>query len=498
MREQRRDFYLTLDLRSLALFRMALALLLLHDAASRWPDLEAFYTSSGLLPADASWPRFGAPFHFSWLDSFESLDAMRGVFVAGMLCALALLVGFQTRVAQILSFLFLVGVRNRNPLLTHGGDAALTVICLWGLLMPLGARLSIDAWRAARRRSGPPPNRTAPSLVGLAYAFQIGFIYLTTAVAKTGPAWHDGTAVYYALQLDQFASPLGVAVRAAPLWLLKTLSYGTFALEWAALPLILSPVAQPWLRGLTLLALVGFHLGTAVTMTLGSFPFVMCASFLPLVRPSDWDDLQRLFDRRRGGATPGGATPAAAAPRRIANRIADVVAVFLIVCIIGDAFNQSFALRLQRRPLALPLALRAPLLAFDLGQGWRMFAPEPLRRDGWWIVAGITETGAQLDPLTGTAPRSDKPPNLGSRQSVWWRMYLFNISRPEMRPFQIYFARWLAGRTRSLPPERRLQKLDFWWMQEDTPPPGSPPPPVQRFRLWSWDGAHDIVLRGDV
>ena len=52
MTRRLRDFYLTLDLRSLGLYRILLGALLLHDACVRWVDLEAFYTARGVLPAD--------------------------------------------------------------------------------------------------------------------------------------------------------------------------------------------------------------------------------------------------------------------------------------------------------------------------------------------------------------------------------------------------------------------------------------------------------------
>lgn len=517
MRESWRDFYQTLDLRSLALFRIALALLLIHDTATRWPDIEAFYAQTGILPADAPWPRFNAPLQWSPLDALQSANAIRMVFVAGFLAELALLCGYRTRIAQVVSLLFLASVRNRNTLLTHGGDGALAVLCVWALLMPLGARWSMDRRRAARRggTSDFGAERSSASWVGVAYAVQIGFIYLTTAVAKSGPAWQDGTAVHYALHLDQFTNAFGAWMRGMPLVLLQAMSWGTLALEWAALPMFLAPVAQPWLRRIALIGLAGFHLGTAVTMVLGAFPWVMCASYLPLVRPPDWDALGRLL-HRAGFAKAAGALASPAIAPAVANDAAtaraarratsphrgrivrDAIAAGLLICVLLDGFNQSFASRLHRDPLRLPLVLRAPVMIFDLGQGWRMFAPEPLRYDGWWVVVGETETGAVVDPLTGQAPRWEKPPHLSSVRSVYWRMYMFNISRPEFRPFQIYFARWLAGRTRPEPPARRLRGLDLWWVQENTPSPGQPPPPLQRFRLWSWDAENDRILRGDV
>lgn len=48
------DHFLRIDLRSLGAFRLLLALLLLADVALRRPHLEAFYSSFGILPIEAS------------------------------------------------------------------------------------------------------------------------------------------------------------------------------------------------------------------------------------------------------------------------------------------------------------------------------------------------------------------------------------------------------------------------------------------------------------
>jgi hypothetical protein len=128
-----------------------------------------------------------------------------------------------------------------------------------------------------------------------------------------------------------------------------------------------------------------------------------------------------------------------------------------------------------------------------------MFAPDPLRGDGWWVVDGVTETGTAFDPLRNGPPQWDKPAHLAFLRLPIWRSFLFNVSAAGSRPYWPNFSRWLAGETRATPPGRRLTRFDFWWVQEDTQPPGTPKPwPVHRFRLWSWDAASGTVRRGDI
>jgi hypothetical protein len=301
------DFWLTLDPRSLGAFRILLALLLVRDWTMRWPNLEVFYSSTGVVPLDAPLPRVGGAFHFSLLDATDSLPVLRIVFLLGMACYFLLLIGCHTKLAQILSFLFFASIRTRNPFVSEGGDVVLVTLSLWALFLPLGARWSVDAARAAFRRGIPlrkradsrsePPEPPHRSLAAFAIIFQVGLVYLATAAAKTGGTWRDGTAVYYTLQLDSMATPLGLRIGTGPLFVLKLLTWGVLILEWSALPLLLLPIAQPWLRRIAMLGLGSFHVGTILTMVLGIFPWVLLASYALWLVPEEWNRLSRWASR---------------------------------------------------------------------------------------------------------------------------------------------------------------------------------------------------------
>src|SRR5262249_23536915 len=116
-------------------------------------------------------------------------------------------------------------------------------------------------------------------------------------LAKHGPTWRDGTALYYALHVDQFATSLGRLLLTAPAWLLRGLTWLTRSIELAAAPLILLPVLQPYLRRIAAGLLTGLHVAMAVTMNLGTFPWVMIATFSLLLSARDWELLQKLSRR---------------------------------------------------------------------------------------------------------------------------------------------------------------------------------------------------------
>lgn len=620
------DFYFRIDLRSLAVFRILLGGLCVHDLFVRGSNLDRFYTSEGVLPAAARVPKVGAEFHFSLLDFIDTPWLVHAVFAIGLVAGLAFLLGYHTRFAQFLLFLFEVSVRNRNPLVSQGVDATLVTFLLWTLFLPMGQRFSIDGLRLALRRgvdlasaSDPAPEAGARSVAAGAIVLQLGLVYFMTAFAKSGEAWRTGTAIYYALHLDLFATPFGSWLAAAPLGFLSFLSWGTLVAEFAALPLLLLPFPQPSLRRIFIVVLGLMHLGTALTLEIGSFPFVMLSTYVLLLSAQDWRALRQwalrrsrpltvyyddscgfchrcceivaladvgrnvsfvgasqrqhhlhalseselqtslvAFDARdhkslraaavarvfgalpwpwRAGVlldAPGlrrvanavydsvarrrrtlsvrlglaacgttlpepAAARAAAVPfsrvRRAAELAGNFAAAALVATVLVNGYNSSLAAPLGRATVREPRWMRAVVLSLDLVPGWRMFAPEPLRHDGWWVLDGVTSSGRHFDPLSGRAIEWGKPPRLSRRYDIYERMYYFNLSQGRYRAFRPYFARYVARRARDwLEPGESLAGFGFVFVQESTPPPGTPPPwPTQRFTLWEYDASRDRV-----
>jgi predicted DCC family thiol-disulfide oxidoreductase YuxK len=302
MLKRLRDFYFAIDLRSLALFRILFGVLLIHDWFVRWPNIEAFYTSFGFLPIEAPLPKAGGDFHFSLLDGFTSVPMVRFVFLLALPCYVSFLLGYRTKLVHVLSFLFFVSVSNRNIIIRHGGDVVTLTMLMWTLFLPLGRRFSLDAVIEAMRRGVDlrrrpdvsQPQLCTPSLAAFCAVCQIGLVYFMTAYAKFGETWVNGTALYYALELDQFAKPFGQWMASRPLWIMQTLTWGALWIEFAAVPFLFLPFPQPFLRRILICILVAMHLGIWLTLDIGSFPFVMIATYALLLRPEDWALIRRV------------------------------------------------------------------------------------------------------------------------------------------------------------------------------------------------------------
>ena len=177
-----------LDLRSLALLRVGLALLLLGDLALRAGDLRAHYTDAGVLPRSALPPAGTLSLHL-----LGGSAAFQGaLFAVAAAFAAALLVGWRTPLATAGSWFLLVSLHARNPVVLQGGDILLRVLLFWSLFLPLGARWSLDALR----RAGPPPGNRLVCGGGIALLLQVCFVYWFSVALKSDPCWRaDGTPI---------------------------------------------------------------------------------------------------------------------------------------------------------------------------------------------------------------------------------------------------------------------------------------------------------------
>ena len=189
------------DLRSLAVFRIVLALLVLTDLAGRITNLSAHYADDGVLPREVLLEEgILHPWAFS-LNLINGEPAFQALLFGLLaLAAVGLLVGYRTRLMTVVVWLLLLSIHFRNPLLSGAGEPLLRLLLFWAMFLPLGAMWSLD--RA--RKSVPQQWSTYFFSLGTVGLFmQIAFMYWFTALQKSGAEWRtDGTALYYALSYD--------------------------------------------------------------------------------------------------------------------------------------------------------------------------------------------------------------------------------------------------------------------------------------------------------
>lgn len=284
-----------IDLRTLALFRICLAGLILFDLANKAPYITAFYSDKGVIPRSAA---MGAlwPSQFSLHFMSGSSVFMALLFIVAALCALGLLMGYRTRTMTILSWVLFMSLCYRNKMLLQAGDQLLGSLLFWAMFLPLGARRSIDA---ALDGSKPSENHYF-SMATMALLLQAIYVYVFGALLKTSPQWiPEGTAVYYALHLDSLASPFAVWIRDFPV-LLKGLTHYVWTIELIAPLLMFCPVFYVPLRLITQFLLITMHLGFSLCLKIGMFAYISITSLLLFTPGWVWDWLaQRTATQKR-------------------------------------------------------------------------------------------------------------------------------------------------------------------------------------------------------
>src|SRR5207302_583979 len=91
----------------------------------------------------------------------------------------------------------------------NGGDLVIQAFLFLAVFFPWGEAYSVGSWRRRRRAiltgaTTIPPLRKIPGLPQRLMMLQLALLYVSTGLSKSGETWRDGTALYYALNLDHF------------------------------------------------------------------------------------------------------------------------------------------------------------------------------------------------------------------------------------------------------------------------------------------------------
>jgi hypothetical protein len=430
--------FLSIDVRALAAFRVAIALILLRDLYVRLGHLRAHYTDAGVLPRSAA-NLLDAPLAVS-LHSLHGAEALQGIlFLVAACAALALLVGLRTRAAVILCWLLLLSLHHRNPLVLNSGDIFLRLLLFWSMFLPLGAALSIDA---LRQNIGSARQQVL-SVGTAAILLQVAFVYWFTVFLKEHPSWlSDGTALFFAFSIEQHAKPFALALLSYPV-LLQGMTWSLLLLEVVG-PLFAIQAKWPLLRVAAVGSLVCFHLMSLFLLELGIFPWVSATAWLLFLPPRFWDligTLTRPLIRAADNSFPAPATSPAHTERRPPlHRAAEAAGAIAFLYVL--AFNVTTVSPL----LKIPDVLAATGQGIGLNQRWAMFAPYPLTDDGWYVIRGALASGEFVDLQQAGQPLQEGKPDLVSATypDQRWRKYMMNLWNERYAQHRPLFARHLC------------------------------------------------------
>ncbi|MDX2009102.1 MAG: HTTM domain-containing protein [Myxococcaceae bacterium] len=303
---------------TLGVGRVILAVLLLGDALRRWPDLDVWYTNDGLMPNHTMLWAPQSQLGFSVFFSVSQLHEARFFLLVAIGIYVLLLVGWKTRLMQVLALLAQVSLNCRIHYLLNGGDITLSILLAWTCLLPLGAWASVDSLVEMMRRSRLvlDPERRATLVVDphrgelfeaprprfewatIGLVAQLMVIYVYNFIHKDGSGWREGRVVLDVLHQDRIATFVAAMVRTHVTPALSMFGTRAALLTEGALPVL---VALPFLTTRRLAVVLGLslHLGFATFLNLGVFSYTMMVMWWFLVPHEDVVRVLGLVGGRR-------------------------------------------------------------------------------------------------------------------------------------------------------------------------------------------------------
>jgi hypothetical protein len=260
---------------ALGAIRIAFGALIIGWTLALLPDLHDLFGPAGVAPDPASDPYMWSIFRI-WPDE-------RAVLIGWLLLlvsALAMMVGWHSRLASIAVCALILSFQHRDPSVFNTGEVLIRIEALYLALAPCGAALSLDQ----RRRTGRfwSAQVRAPWPIRL-MQLQLSIVYLASVHWKmAGTAWPDGTAVSYALRLkDMLILPV-------PQWfihsafVMNVATWGALASELALGTLVWNRRLRPWVLGVGVL----MHTSIMLTMGVGFFTPAMLVLYCAFLSPS--------------------------------------------------------------------------------------------------------------------------------------------------------------------------------------------------------------------
>jgi hypothetical protein len=367
-----------LDPRSLSLFRILLAIILILDLIFfRFLNLEAFYTDAGILPRELA-EKLGNSNGYTALTPLSPLFLSGSkqfvvlFFILAGLSYTALLIGFKTRWASITSFFFLLSIQHRASIVVETDDRMLLCLVFWGIFLPLNHLLSVDNKLKAVKFK-------VSKMASFAFLLQISLIYFFNGFPKTGETWTSGIAMKYAMMEDLWinASTANWIGQYDNLCLLITKA--TIPFEILLALLILTPMFWTKIRMSVVISIILFHWGISIFLSFGFLPLITTAWAIAMIPSGFWKKYNWGLEKMNP------------APQIIQNIKTGVIAVLIFICSWQSATHIPWLFQLNS---FLPNSIANTAL-FD--QGWLLYAPDANKTVGWIQVFGIKEDGSYIE-----------------------------------------------------------------------------------------------------
>lgn len=214
--------------------------------------------------------------------------------------AVAVILGWRTRLAMPLLILGWASLERLGPLTRDGGDNVLRIIGFYACFANLGEHWSLDARRRARRGAS-ALSRRVPRWLPVVFsnvalvvmACQVFLIYLVSGLLKVqSDAWQSGTAMYFPLHGDRYM--VWPALSSATTRFAIVVVFVTYASVFIQVffPLML---IRRGTRVIGLIAITSMHAGIGIMLGLPWFSMSMVAADMIFIRDSTFRSARRRW-----------------------------------------------------------------------------------------------------------------------------------------------------------------------------------------------------------
>ncbi len=483
----------SLDLRSLGVFRIFLGAIFIGDLIVRSFDLKAFYSDYGVMPREVLLDSAHRLFHISINMISGEVWVQAVIFTLAGIAGFLYMIGYRSRLMAFICFFFAISIQMRNPIVLNSGDNLYRLMFFFSMFLPVSARYSVDNLIGNNKEINLRPNQYG-SIATIGFLIQVCLIYLVTGLHKVpGAEWQNGQAVYYVMHAELFSSDLGYALTAYPK-LMEFLTHVTLYLELYGWLLIFIPIFLQYFRLLGVAIFIGLHLSFMFCMHLGFFPWIDIAAWIPIIPGLFWDKMNFAFIERWKDKIGGVFKKLVAAyesrefyrPKVYRYALGYVGTLLMLIYIpLMIAWNFQ-ALKYFTLPVKAQRVMQYPAL----WQSWKMFAPNPIKNDGWFVWEAQLRGGQKVDLRTKEPVNFEKPDDLfATAFNQRWRKYLRNVmTNKKYKGMWLNISRFMAkewnkehGGT-----DKELETLSIFFMKEKTLPDYQPSKVVKENKYNYW------------
>lgn len=432
---QKRYFF---DARVLSIGRILIAFIILVDLIYRYQNLVAHYTNEGVLPAlvlKEYYPFY--QYYISIHNFFDTISGQKILFGFHFLITLLLLIGYKTRIFTLLSFVMLLSLHHRNPVILQGGDDLLRITLFYMIFLPWGRFYSVDS--IVEKNS--IKKDIDFSWIYVVFLLNISIVYLFSAFLKDAAEWRDsGTAIYYALSLDTLRIGIG-NVLYKNFILMKILTGVVYYFFEIIVPLLLIFSFNLFIRNFSAMMIIVLHLMIMSSLKVGIFPFVGISTAFMLLVPMN-KNINFEFKAS------------------LLDKIFSVVILMLVL-----RYNLATI-----NVIEITLWEDRLLNSIGLSQRWNMFSPGVKRYEGWLILRGIKSDNSEWDIIHNSPDihyqRTEK--NFNFIQGDRWRKFLENYEQRQYNFLKPYYCRYLIRKWNEEHKDNSVEALNILFMKKTT------------------------------